>query len=237
MRPTDTVLQGMKEMIYNNYRMGDRLPTEYELSSIFNVGRSTIRENLKVLSAMGLIERRNKGTFVVNNIRGCLVEPFNMIVNLQKDNIQYLRELREILEVNILVLAVERITPADIQQLERIHWQMQNPDFISEDFLENDIRFHSTIAQSTGNNVLIELLSAVRRVILQNMKEASMDPSVQSQTLQNHRRIIDALKARNINRGLQCMREHLDLSQKIYLGNSFDNENGPAFIALANGHQ
>lgn len=216
MKETSDVLQQMKEMIYNNYKMGDRLPTEHEFSSMLNVGRSTIRENLKVLSEMGLIERCNKGTSVVTDIRGCLIEPFNMIVNLQRDNIRHLLELREILEVNIMVLAIERITPEGILQLERIQWLMQNPDFISETFRNNDIAFHNAIAQSTGNDILIELLSAIRCVIFCNFEQASMDPSVQSITLHDHQKIIDALRDKDSVKGLQYMQEHLKTSQKIY---------------------
>lgn len=217
LRQSDSVLQAIKEMIYNDYKMGDKIPTEAELEKMLGVGRSTIRENLKVLSAMGLIERRNKGTFITENTRGCLIEPFNMIVSLRKDNFQYLQELREILEVNIIVLAMERITTEDIRVLERLHWKMQNPDFTSEYFLQHDADFHNAIARATGNDILIELLSAVRWVIMENMKKASMDPAIQRITIQEHRNIIDALKERNLADGLNYMKTHLKTSQKIHV--------------------
>lgn len=237
MRQTATVLKEIKEIIYENYKMGDRLPTENELAVMFGVGRSTIRENLKVLSAMGLIERHNKGTFVTQDTRGCLIEPFNMIVNLRKDNVQYLQELREILEVNIMVLATQRIDDEDIRQLERLYWQMQNPDFTSESFLEHDIAFHNAIAQSTGNDILIELLSAVRWVILQNMKEASTVPHIQSLTIAEHKSIIEALKNKDIEQGLQCMKKHLKTSRKIYVDAIGDNNAKTFPIILLNNQQ
>lgn len=234
MRQSDSILYAIKQMIYNDYKMGEKIPTEAELEKMFGVGRSTIRENLKVLSAMGLIERRNKGTFITDNTRGCLIEPFNMIVSLRKDNFQYLQELREILEINIIVLAMERITPEDIRVLERLHWEMQNPDFTSEYFLQHDAAFHNAIAQATGNDILIELLSAVRWVIMQNMKKASMDPAIQRITIQEHRNIIDALKEKNLTSGLSYMKSHLKTSQKIHVHVS-EQECGEGFDKVENG--
>ena len=94
---TDTVIQKLENMIAG-MKPGDRLPTESALAEQFAVGRSTIRESLKVLSYGKRIVRTNEGTFVAESTSDHLVDPLNFIVNMDVGNVLELIELREMLE-------------------------------------------------------------------------------------------------------------------------------------------
>ena len=78
-RLSDTVMKELEAIILN-MKPGDKLPTEMELAERFSVGRSTIRECMKVFSARKMIVRRNEGTFVSSQVKECLVDPLNILV-------------------------------------------------------------------------------------------------------------------------------------------------------------
>ena len=82
---SDAVVEKLETMI-STMKPGERLPTEKELAEAFSVGRSTIRESMKVLSARRMVVRRNEGTFVGDAVKGCLVDPLNLddIVELER---------------------------------------------------------------------------------------------------------------------------------------------------------
>ena len=123
---SDTVLEKLEEMV-SKKKPGDRLPTEAELSEQFSVGRSTIRESMKVLAAKRMIVRRNEGTFVADMMKGCFVDPLNMIINMSTGDLNSLIELREILELSAVQLASQRATAEDVLEMQRANWMMKEP--------------------------------------------------------------------------------------------------------------
>lgn len=128
---SDTIIEKLEEMIMT-MRPGDRLPTEMELSEMFSVGRSTIRESMKVLTAKKMVVRRNEGTFVADAVNGCLVDPLSMIINMTNCNINSLLEVREILEISAIEMAAQRATQSDVSELERANWLMLEPGLSPE---------------------------------------------------------------------------------------------------------
>ena len=93
-RLSDTVMKELEAIILN-MKPGDKLPTEMELAERFSVGRSTIRECMKVFSARKMIVRRNEGTFVSSQVKECLVDPLNILVSMDIGNLTELIELAE----------------------------------------------------------------------------------------------------------------------------------------------
>lgn len=171
---SDTVLEKLEAMIAT-MTPGQRLPTEMELAEMFSVGRSTIRESMKVLTAKKMVVRRNEGTFVTDAINGCLVDPLNMIINMTDCDINSLIEVREILELSAVEMAAQRATEADIIELERANWLMNEPGLSKMERQQRDIDFHNNIAKISGNVVIVELLGALRTVIAQNVESRDGD--------------------------------------------------------------
>lgn len=128
---------------------GDRLPSERQLSEQFKVGRSSVREAMITLQSMGIIERRNKVTILSNNEEkldlGFLKEIGKSLMNI-KDVL----EARNLLESEIVLLAVERATPEDIAQ---IALQNQKTDEFMM-YAKIDRKFHVAIAEAVHNPVL-----------------------------------------------------------------------------------
>ena len=123
----DNVLRELESMITGQLNPGDKLPTEMELAERFAVGRSTIRESMTALVAKKLVTRTNEGTFVSEHVNECLVDPLNILIDMEFGKIKDLIQLREILELGTIRLAAEYADENVIQNLERLEWQMKEP--------------------------------------------------------------------------------------------------------------
>ena len=219
MKAPDHILEQIEQYIFENYEAGDRIITEAELAEKFHVGRSTIRENMSVLAALGMINRKTTGTYVSEDITGGLAKPLRMIMQAQRGNLANIMVLRNILEANAVVMAAEKVTDADLEKLRYIHWKLLNPEYNSQQFIEDDALFHNTIAGISGNPILVEFISAIRQVIIE-MSElrfgVNADPKQRQITCDGHQKIIDALEERNAEKALKAIGEHFDDLITVY---------------------
>lgn len=211
---TDTVMEKLEEMI-TSMKPGERLPTENELAEQFSVGRSTIRESMKVFAARKMVVRRNEGTFVGDAVKGCLIDPLNLIIKMQPGNdVNSLIELREILELNAVRNAAQRATPEDIADLKKAQWLMEEPGISKKEGQIRDINFHNQIAKIAGNPVVQELLSSLRAVIAQNVERPETTEFIFTHERNFHQEIIDAISEQDSDRAGQVMRSYFDAVYK-----------------------
>lgn len=207
---TDTIIEKLEEMI-TSMKPGERLPTENELAEQFSVGRSTIRESMKVLAARRMVVRRNEGTFVGDAVKGCLIAPLNLMIKMQQGNdINCLIELREILEINAVRNAAQRATSEDVAELKRVQWLMEEPGITKTEAQTRDINFHNEIAKIAGNPVIVELLGALRAVIAQNLERPETMEYAFGRERSFHQEIIDAIAEQDSDKAVGVMREYFD---------------------------
>lgn len=207
---SDAIIEKLEEMI-TTMKPGDRLPTEMELAEMFAVGRSTIRESMKVLTAKKMVVRRNEGTFVADAVNGCLVDPLNMIINMTDCNVNSLIEVREILELSSIEMAAQRATQEDIAELERANWLMHEPGLSKAEKQKRDMEFHSAMARISGNMVIVELLNAVRTVIAQHLEK---EDHIYGTGKEFHREMIEAISEQDSAKARQCMLAYFESVHK-----------------------
>lgn len=213
---SDTVVEKLEGMIAS-MKPGERLPTEKELSEEFAVGRSTIREAMKVLSARRMVVRRNEGTFVGNAVKGCLVDPLNLIISMQAGgDVNSLIELREILELSTIRLACQRSTPDDIVELERARWLIDEPGLSKAERQKRDINFHNTIAKVAGNPVIEELLGSLRLVIAKNVETQGDEAVLISSTRDYHKEMVRAISEQDPDLAYQIMTEYFESVHEFF---------------------
>ena len=138
------------------FEVGEKLPAEPELMRIFGVGRSTVREAVKILVNMGFLKvQQGAGTFVES--RAAADDP--MAQRLRRADIRDLDEVRRILEVAIVERAAGRRTEQDIEKIERFLAERGATAAAGrlEACIEADIRFHVALAEATHNEILYEL--------------------------------------------------------------------------------
>ena len=110
-----------KAIIAGELKPGDKIPTELELAESFGVGRNSIREAIKILVYYGILEiRRAEGTFVCNGFNKIMIDPmvYGVILHQSQDYVN-LMELREMMEVGVMRLAIAKYNEEDIEKLRK----------------------------------------------------------------------------------------------------------------------
>lgn len=211
----EQVIEQIKEMIRNGtLKKGDKLPSERELTVELGVSRSSIREALRSLEIIGLLEsRQGEGNFIRSNFENALIEPLSIMFMLNESSPLQIFELRQLLEIEIAKLAATNINKEQISDLTKMIKNMRETKD-EEEKVKIDKQFHYLIANASGNNLIINILFAiscimdkfikeVRRVILLEETEEIIHAQ--------HINILKALKAGDENMALEAMKDHMEL--------------------------
>ena len=212
---SERIARQIKDTILNGaMKSGDRLPPERELVERFQASRISIREALKNLEASGLLTiKPGSGVFVSEVNSKPMSESLASILRIKKVSMTELSEARMILEPNIAKLACNRVTPEDLQKLEgNIAGALAVIKSNGSARVKN-IEFHSLLAESTRNSVLTLTLKTLLDV-LEEMSSEIVDDSpenvdIASQTVRYHKKILEALKARDPEKVFTLMRKHI----------------------------
>jgi DNA-binding FadR family transcriptional regulator len=205
-----TVQDAIKQyVITNNLQAGDPLPAEGELSAQLGVSRTSVREAIKALESVGMLEvRRGSGVFV----RAFSLEP--LLENLSYGMLSELRELDELLEVRralevgMISGAMAAITPEDIAALREIVAKMRERAGRGEPFLEEDRRFHQVLFASLGNHTLQRLLDIFWLTFRQAARHVDIADDEPLRTAQAHADILDALEAADREQAQRALDAH-----------------------------
>lgn len=195
---------------------GERIPSEKKLCDQFGVGRTLVREALRSLAGMGILESRaGNGTFVAKNSDRCLERAFQWGLLLNSKVVEDLVETRLSLESCAASLAATRATKENLRTLEMAIRGMKESISDPERYLEFDMAFHLELARATQNGILENLLSTIRAYLQASIREAlrpapGRDSSRRAAlSIDQHRKILKALKARNPRAAEQAMSRHI----------------------------
>lgn len=197
MAVTDEAITKIKDMILaGELSAGDRLPPEKELSETLGLSRSSLREAVKALEIIKVLDvRRGDGTYVTSLEPQLLTEAMAFIVDLHQDkSILEIFEVRRILEPAAAAMAAGRISATEIADL-RASMAGVDPDTSVEDLVKHDLIFHGLIANAANNSYLASVLEGlssgtVRARIWRGLtQEKAVD-----RTLAEHAAIIEALE-------------------------------------------
>jgi DNA-binding FadR family transcriptional regulator len=161
-----SVVDRIKEYILlGRLAPGDPMPTENELSEQLAVSRSRIREAMKTLSALDIVEvRHGYGTYVGRLSLTAMVESlaFRGLLNAQDDQdvMADLIDVRELIETSLAELVVERRTPEMLESMRQLTRTMHEKAARGEEFLEEDREFHLLLMRTTGNALAVQLTGA-----------------------------------------------------------------------------
>lgn len=192
----------------NNYKPGERLPNEYEISKALGVSRNTAREAMRALASNNVIEiRQGAGTFISEKM-GVPDDPlgFSMIKDkskLAKDLLQ----LRCIIEPPIAALAAQNASPKDIGSLEISLLEVEGQIAQHTKFAEKDRNFHVQIAQCSGNLVVTNLIPIISEGV--TVFSSVVSRQEYEQTLKSHRSIFEAIRDKKPVEAEQAMLFHL----------------------------
>ena len=203
------------EMIRSNkYEPGSKLPNEMELSEMFNVSRTTIREAIKSLASNNIVEIvRGKGTFVAEK-PGLVNDPLGVNFIRDKNVIISLFETRLLIEPKVAYLAAQRATAEDITKLEKLLISMEEVIASKENHRDIDIEFHTNIAKATQNPIIERIIPIIIESITEGYFETVNVPGSAHKALQYHYKIFRAIKAKDPYGAEKAMKDHLNETLK-----------------------
>lgn len=226
-----TVFQAVYDQLFalltsDVYSPGARLPSERELAEQLRVSRPSVREALKALRVLGLIEVRGRSTYVKSQQAGSEAGPPAITLPLAEIELLEIHEFREAVEGHIAELAAERAAAHDTAALERVLAVMQE-EFSRdvEAFLAADREFHRTLARAAANRLLLAAHTQIyEQALLQpRLQSASRHSAAVAGALERmleaHRQMLEAVHQRDGAKARRLMRAHLaQLRQDIIVG-------------------
>ena len=205
-------------------RPGDRLPPERELAQQLNVGRTTVREALKLLTLCGLLEaKRGDGTYVRQEFTSFLSHQIEWPVLLSIHEVDMIAEVREGLEVKAARLAAERANPEEIEKIGvfRQLLDIQGRDIDRE--TELDLEFHHAIANASHNELLCRLMLSLQNILRQYVALSNQMTDVLETTVAEHQTVYDAIAAGDPDAAERAMMDHL-ASSRTWILSAIDQE-------------
>jgi GntR family transcriptional repressor for pyruvate dehydrogenase complex len=218
----DAMLKLKELIISDEYHVGDKIPTESELAQRFGIGRSSIREAIKVFQYLGIVETRvPKGTFLCkdNTMAAELLTWFSI---LEKKTIYEILEFREVFEQRgiLNILDYYKTDPKLAHQIiEQLEFKVENikKAIASKDLDEiqkADFNFHYYIIKQTGNALFLSIFTLLDKFIKTEMGKTHTTYDDLNKLIDEHLVIIDAIKSRDTLKVLEAHSFHFRLIRK-----------------------
>lgn len=209
-------------IIDNNLEAGDRLPTENELAEKLQVGRSSVREAVKSLEVLGVIETKaGEGMFVRSFNFLPILENLPYSMMFDRDDLSEVLEIRITLELSNLKKVIDNIDAEHLKKIELVVEKMkksrESNDIVA--FVEADERFHKLLFQPVNNELLKKLLG-IFWTLLENAKDFSKlaDPNLQA-GYKKHKAIYQALAEKDHDKLYKLLEKHYEVSKKNIAAN------------------
>jgi DNA-binding FadR family transcriptional regulator len=208
----------------NQLRPGDRLPSERELGRAFNIGRSSVREAIKILETTGLVRTTTRGKEICLP-QSAKIPDFNLAAD--RTNIREVFEARKVMEIELSGLAAERATPEEIGAMQQA---LIVDNATRSAVAAGDIAFHRALVRSAHNSVLSEVYNSITGLLFQHFKyyplswaNGKEDPKqFILRVNKDHMEIIAAIEFRDATLAKLAMKTHLDRAESGLLASLDD---------------
>lgn len=226
----EEITEQVKRLIVDGkLKVGDKLPSTKEMSEQFGVGRSTTREALSALKAMGLIDiRQGGGCRVIRSVPVDVEIPELASLRMNRNTVLELLEARESLEVSNAAIAAAKRTEQDIRQLANLIAEMKRTVGDESEGERLDLQFHLTLAKATHNSIMVHLFESIMNHIetaIHDIRRVELYAStaVAEQLYTEHSAIFEAILQQNAELAAEQMKQHLQHIESIvrkHLGES-----------------
>lgn len=196
------------------YEIGAKLPNEFELADRFGVGRSTIREAVKLLISRGILEvRRGSGTYVINTTP-IDQDPLGLHAIEDKMSLAMdLVNLRIILEPGIAEMAALNATEEDIVKLKNLCDVVEKKIESGESYIQDDIAFHTCVAECSKNKVIEQLIPIIDTAVLMFVNVTHK--KLTKETIMTHRAVTDAIAEHDAVGARSAMMMHMTFNRNM----------------------
>jgi GntR family transcriptional repressor for pyruvate dehydrogenase complex len=196
--------------------VGDVVPPERELAQLYGVGRSSVREALRIIQSRGLIESAGNNSFVVAEPRSPFSQGVGQLLADGQTDLQQLFEVRGLLEGEVAALAATRRTDDQLARIRAANDAMEAGLNSEESYIRADIGFHMALAEATGNRFALHLMHAIRDEMHTAFGTVFHVPGSPAHSVAEHRGIADAIADRNPPLARRRMSRHISRVCRSY---------------------
>jgi GntR family transcriptional regulator, transcriptional repressor for pyruvate dehydrogenase complex len=202
----------IKRMIVRGeLQAGQRLPAERDLAAQLGLSRPSLREAIRALIALNILESRHgEGTFVSSLEPDLLTEPIDFVLQVNDGGLRALFEARRVLEAGVAALAAQRATDLELAELDDFVKRGRAKLGDAEAFIEHDVEFHERIRRMARSPVLASMLGSVSLLSLESRRQTAQHAAVRAKAHADHARMVKTLKARDAEAARHAMVLHLD---------------------------
>ncbi len=215
------------EMLEGRLKRGDQIESDRELAKKLNVGRSAIREALKVLDVLGMIDiRLGQGTYISSRESNFFSIPLSWSLFLDGAQMQSILQVRGALEIRAAQLATHCKDEQKLARLTDIYYRMQktfqeskengNIQSALQDTLDSDIEFHTCIADCSGNPIILSMLTTIRNLLKRVSGTGIIDVNQMQAVVEEHQKLYGAIISGNEADVTAAMMKHLSSSMDRY---------------------
>ncbi len=217
-RVYEEVAKQIERVILKKLNPGDKLPSERELAEMLSVSRSSIRDAIRSLDLMGMVEpRQGAGTIVRELSSESMVNPLASAIKRKEDLIAELLDFRKMLEPSLAARAASRASPDEISEMEEILERQDQKLRAGESAIAEDSEFHYAIALASGNTVVLKVLDTLMDLLRVSRERSLQIEGRPEKSLAGHRRILSAIKRRNSEAARAAMLRHIEKVEEIVL--------------------
>jgi len=190
---------------------GDALPPERDLAVTLGISRPSVREAIRVLTAMNVVEpRHGGGTYVTSLDPRLLARPINFLLQIEPRTFLHLFEVRQVLEVAAARLAAPKMTDELVAELQELADAAARALRRPARYSELDFELHTKIIESTGNPIYLSLYQSIADLLLESRRRTARIPAVRHQAHEDHLAIVAALRDRDPEGAARAMQRHLE---------------------------
>lgn len=208
-----------EQIFEKRLKKGDKIESDRSLATKLGVGRSAIREALKVLEVLGMIDiRPGQGTYISSHEASFFIVPLSWSLFLNGSQIDSIVEVRNLLEVKAAYLAAGCMNEENMSKLyeisHRLHKAYVEKDF--KEFLNEDLEFHICIAECSGNPVIYSMIQTISNLMRHVSGSGMVDAGQLKDIYEEHQKVYGLILAKDAKGASDAMREHLEKSTGRY---------------------
>lgn len=215
------------EILEGRLKRGDQIESDRELAKKLNVGRSAVREALKVLDVLGMIDiRLGQGTYITSRETNFFSVPLSWSLFLDGAQVKSILQVRGALELRAVQLAAQCEDKNKLDKLTDIYYRMQktfqeskdsdNLQHALQETLDADIEFHTCIAECSGNPIILSMLTTIRNFLKRVSGTGMVDAEQLQAVVEEHQKLYGAIISGNVEAATETMTKHLAASMARY---------------------
>ncbi|MBI3400798.1 MAG: FadR family transcriptional regulator [Acidobacteria bacterium] len=211
-RVAEAIADRIRELILaRTFTAGAPLPGERDLAERFGVSRGSVRDALRTLETIGLIETRHgQGTYPKELDVNRLVAPLASVLTYSHDLQEELLDVRRMFEPAVARVAALRATGDDLAELEQLIGAQRQKLKTGRSAIVEDTAFHAVLARATGNRVIVRLMETLNDLLVESRKLTLKQKGRPARSLRGHEYVVAAVRAHDGDAAARAMLSHID---------------------------